>query len=234
MEMKRKLWVTVTLASLFIMASFWLLTPGSSSKVSAAAGSSGDNQVRITLHVDGQQKGLLFEDAADLPEIREENINALGGFSKPIALAQADIDNDGYIDLLAVYATGGGSELRVRFGTPAGDFSLPQTYTLGAANPKAIAVGDFNVDGFRDVVISNPEAGTISLFYGNRDKTLRTGPTLPLGSYSSLASADINRDGLDDLIAVNEAGNNIHLIFGTGDLSRATVQVLAPRGAQRI
>src|SRR5438128_302113 len=121
MEIRRKIWVSLTLACFFVGASFWLLAPSSPSKVSAAGGSA-----KTTLFANQLHDRLQFVDAADLPE----NIDFQGSIARPTALANADINGDGWTDLLAAYTTEHGSELRVRYGAMPGVLSMPQSYSL--------------------------------------------------------------------------------------------------------
>src|SRR5687768_9378251 len=113
MRIRQKLWVTVTLACFFVGASFWLLAPGSSPSKVSAASASGSSSARTTLFVSGRNERLKFADAADLPE----DLNAMTSLSRPVALSNADLDSDGYPDLVAAYWTENGGQLRVRFGT---------------------------------------------------------------------------------------------------------------------
>ncbi|MEW6730391.1 MAG: choice-of-anchor D domain-containing protein [Acidobacteriota bacterium] len=232
--MKRKLWVIISLACFFIGASFWLLTPGSetsASAASAAVGTKANTPAKITLHVSGRYEKLGFVDAADLPE----NVNTLGGLTQPIALAQQDVNNDSVPDLVTSYATNGGSELRVRLASPTGEFTdAPQSYTL-AAPAKALAFGDFNVDGAQDIAIANAEAGTLSLLLGSDQGIFTTGPTINLGgSLVTLTAGDINRDGLTDLLTVDEASNAVRLVINQGDLSTSEMKVIKPIGLGQI
>src|SRR5690242_6595648 len=141
MKRKQKLWVIVTLACFFIGASFWLLTPSSVSKVSAnnaSKSASEGSPSRITLHVSGRYDQLPLEDHAYLPQ----TLPALtSGTARPAALPQADITHDGAPDLIGVYNTNHGSELRVRLNTIDGnmDALLPQSFEIGAASVKAFA-----------------------------------------------------------------------------------------------
>src|SRR5262245_49301557 len=114
MELRRKIWGLLTLACFFVGASFWLLAPSSPSTVSAAGGSSA--KAKTTLFANGLHQELQFVDGVDLPE----NMDALTISARPTALANTDINGDGWSDLIAAYSTGNGSELRVRYGAAPG------------------------------------------------------------------------------------------------------------------
>lgn len=234
MKSKRNLWViAITLACFFVGACFWFLTPNNG-KVSAAgalSASSKSSPAKITLHVSGRYKDLLFEDAADLPEAVATKSNP----ARPLTLAKVDINNDGIADLVSTYATDSGSEVRVRLGSSIGNIdSLPVSFPINGT-PKAMAFGDFNLDGFQDLITSNSEAGTISLLYGNGKGEFTTGPTLNLGgNLSAIAVADIDHDGIDDVVVMDETNSNILYLRGNGDLEKAQPKVINTKDLGRL
>lgn len=233
MKSKRNLWVmALTLACFFVGASFWLLTQNSE-KVSAAGAidASKSSPGKITLHVSGRYKDLPFEDAADLPEA----LAATGSPAKPLTLAKVDINRDGYPDLLSTYSTTSGSELRVRLGSSAGNIdTLPTSFPIDST-PQAMAFGDFNIDGFQDVITVNGEAGTISLLYGNSQTEFKSGPTINLGgNLSALAIADIDRDGIDDVLVMDQANSNLRYFRGNGDLANAQAKTINTKDLGRL
>ncbi len=234
MKSKRNLWVmALTLACFFVGASFWLLTQNSE-KVSAAGAkidASKSSQGRVTLHVSGKYKDLPFEDAADLPEA----LSVTGNPATPLTLAKVDINSDGYPDLLSTYNTDSASELRVRLGSSAGNIDTPPTNFPINSTPKAMAFGDFNLDGFQDVITVNGESGTISLLYGNSQTEFKSGPTIDLGGdLSALAVADIDRDGIDDVVVMDQTNSNLHYLRGNGALEKAQAKIITTKDLGRL
>ncbi len=234
MKSKRNLWViAITLACFFVGACFWFLTPNNG-KVSAAGALSVPSKTspaKTTLHVSGRYQDLLFQDATDLPEAVAITANP----AKPLTLAKVDINNDGIADLVSTYATDSGSELRVRLGSSTGNIdTLPVSFPMNGT-PKAMAFGDFNLDGFQDVITANSEAGTIALLYGNGKGEFKTGPTINLGgNLSAIAVADIDHDGLDDVVVMDEANSNILYLRGNGDLEKAQPKVITTKDLGRL
>lgn len=235
MRSKRKFWViALTLACFFVGVSFLLLTPnkGKVSAAGASADASKTSPARITLHVSGRYKDLQFEDAADLPEALNASPETLG---QALTLARFDINNDGTPDLLSTYSTNRGNELRVRLGNYNGLDSLATSFPMGNDLPKAMAFGDFNLDGFQDVITANAEAGTFSLLYGNGQGAFTRGPVVNVGgSLSALAVADIDHDGIDDVILLDEANSNLRYFRGNGDLEKAEAKVITPKDLGRL
>jgi len=79
----------------------------------------------------------------------------------------------------------------------------------------AIASGDFNHDGFADVVIIDDNGFTVSL--GNGDGTFRK-PTFYKNQLSySLAVGDFNNDGNLDIVVANLSPSTVQVYLGKGD-----------------
>ncbi|HEY6292802.1 MAG TPA: choice-of-anchor D domain-containing protein [Terriglobia bacterium] len=98
--------------------------------------------------------------------------NGLGNFSPgvtysvgstettPVAIATADVNADGKLDL--VTANQGSNNISLLLGTGTGTFATATSYLTGTS-PVALAVGDFNRDGLLDVATANSSANTVSL-----------------------------------------------------------------------
>jgi hypothetical protein len=76
-----------------------------------------------------------------------------GVLSTPEALAAADFNNDGNLDIVTMNQHDHG--VSVLLGNGDGTFQAPQIISLGST-PGAVAAGDFNGDGFPDVVTTHP------------------------------------------------------------------------------
>ena len=95
------------------------------------------------------------------------------------SLAQGDFNGDGILDFavpnLPFSATSEQYAVSILLGNGDGTFQPPQAYAVGE-NTIFVAVGDFNGDGFLDIVVSNEEqnvTGTISVLLGNGDGTFQ-------------------------------------------------------------
>ncbi len=61
-------------------------------------------------------------------------------------------------------------------------------------------LGDFNVDGFPDIVVANFYGETLGIFYNRGDGTFAAQSTLPASlAPSPVAFGDFNQDGAPDI-----------------------------------
>ena len=153
--------------------------------------------------------------------------NPLGG-AKPVSLAVADFNNDGYRDL-AVVASYRNPEtmetygsLNLLLGNGNGIFQPPAR--PGYAAPLAVAAGDFNNDGKSDFVVSeyDLEWGNAQVYaqlgngHGGFTPPGAQGWTLlpyPLGAATV---ADLNRDGNLDVVLWAPGGSTGYALLGNG------------------
>ncbi|MGB6264190.1 MAG: FG-GAP-like repeat-containing protein [Candidatus Acidiferrales bacterium] len=146
--------------------------------------------------------------------------NAPGAYIS--AIASADFNHDGNLDLAFASQVSGQSPVVLGYGdgafTPAGDL-----FTTGF--PTALALGDFNNDGKLDAVVAAggtqtyPESG-LAVSLGNGDGTFTSAPNSPISlgtSLSAAVAADFNGDGKLDLAVTDSATNTVTILLGNGD-----------------
>jgi hypothetical protein len=90
----------------------------------------------------------------------------------PGALAVADFNKDGKKDVAVVNSAFGPSSVSVYLGNGGGAFGAPKTFAVGQG-ALALAVGDFNKDGKKDLVVANVLDDTVSILRGRGDGTFK-------------------------------------------------------------
>ena len=154
---------------------------------------------------------------------------ASGGW-RAVAVAMADVNGDGKVDLLAanqcvmddnctVESGGlGRGAVGVLLGNGDGTFQLVHTYLSGGYSATSIVAADVNGDGKVDLVVGH-ECGdsdcsgrtVVGVLLGNGDGTFQPAATYGSGGYgvssysgpASIAVADLNRDGKADIVVAN-------------------------------
>jgi len=137
--------------------------------------------------------------------------------------AIADVNGDGKLDLVF----GALSSVEIFYGRGAGAFAsapvkLANPTFKGAAvqAPFAVAVGDFDGDGHKDIALLatptyNSQAPTdqkvLFVFFGNGAGAFTPGMTAGVfdRQYSALFAADVNKDGKDDIVLESTGGIDI-------------------------
>ncbi len=149
------------------------------------------------------------------------------------SLAAGDFNGDGRLDL-AVTGQGptpaGSTTLApgtvsVLLGNGDGTFQAAQAFTV-PRSPAALAVGDFNGDGWPDLAVTAPGAtgtatGTASVLLGNGDGSFGAAASYGIGvSPQGVALGDLNGDGRPDLVVANDVNNtsaSVSVLLGNGD-----------------
>jgi uncharacterized protein (TIGR03437 family) len=156
------------------------------------------------------------------------------------SLVTGDFNRDGHADLAAIGGAPSADQVVVFLGKGDGTFASPQIYPSGASTV-ALAVGDFNQDGFDDIANVGFTGGVgINFLLGAADGKLTAGKNIPfptstpLGQYIalSLATADLNGDGRLDLVAgVQPEGVAVVLGHGDGTFGPLTTYPTGPNNA---
>ena len=115
----------------------------------------------------------------------------------PQAVATADFNNDGKLDLATTYF----SNVSVRLGNGAGGFGPAQEFATGYMWPEeisSIAVADFNNDTKLDIAAFHGSG--VSILMGNGDGTFQSAVNQLLGSFYEVAVGDFDNDSYMDVV----------------------------------
>ncbi len=126
-------------------------------------------------------------------------------------------------DLGNVSIQAGESSIAINFSNilsrPVGDgtFQAGATMSTGSG-PVFLRSGDFNGDGFADIISTDSTSARVSIFIGNGDGSFRSSITYTTGtSPQSVALGDINGDGKLDFVTSDIASNRASIFLGNGN-----------------
>ena len=142
--------------------------------------------------------------------------------NSPRSIITADFDGDGNLDL----ATGNRNpdEVSILLGSGTGAFAPPLNFSITSSNfnhgINDMAVGDFNGDGFVDLVTANGYDDSLSVLLGEGDGTF-SAPLETTGNFvaTSVLAEDFTGDGILDLATGTYSlfGGNGDFFLGNGD-----------------
>ena len=136
------------------------------------------------------------------------------------AVAAADLNGDGRLDLIVVNSINGpGSVSILLAGGAAGTFGAATNFPVGDF-PLAVAVADFNGDGMMDLAVTNFNTKNLSILLGDGAGGFAAGTPLTTGAGTnvySVAAGDFNGDGKVDLAITAQASGFTAIRLGNGD-----------------
>ncbi|MGE3108808.1 MAG: FG-GAP-like repeat-containing protein [Phycisphaerales bacterium] len=164
--------------------------------------------------------------SANLRLLQVLNDRSAGGGATRLYGGQAcDLNDDGYADLTMINEVSADIRVFMNRADGSGMFHpfLPPQPNEVEASPNDAA--DFNADGRTDIVTSNTQNGSISVFIGNGNGTFQPRQFRDAGDEShGIATLDADGDGDIDIVNANTSSNNLALFIndGTGSFSTAT------------
>jgi hypothetical protein len=130
------------------------------------------------------------------------------GVTSLITLITADVNGDGYPDVVATGLTSSGSALYVFLNDGTGALKAGQLVDTGTDENQIVAA-DLNGDRKLDLVVADAgapgangqEGANVKVYLGNGDGTFQAPTTFqPNAQVSSIAVGDLNKDGIPDLV----------------------------------
>ncbi|MCO6431011.1 MAG: VCBS repeat-containing protein [Deltaproteobacteria bacterium] len=138
----------------------------------------------------------------------------------------ADLNNDGFLDL--IYATSAG--VAVRLGNGDGTFKAASSFTTATILVSRVSPGDINGDGIVDL-ITNGSGNEVHVLIGKGDGTFNTSVrNVVSASPTRVVVEDFNRDGFDDVL-IDGPASTLKVLIGNGDGRFTTYTYSSPTQA---
>lgn len=150
--------------------------------------------------------------------------------TNPASISFSDFNGDGKSDIVVVNY--GSNSISVLFNTTTSGsatptFSAKTDFTTGTG-PYAVATGDFNGDGKKDIAAANYDATSVSVFFntttpGSATPTFSAKTDFTAGTNpSSVTIRDLNGDGKNDLAVANYGSNSVSILLNTTTTNAST------------
>ncbi|MEM9214194.1 MAG: VCBS repeat-containing protein [Cyanobacteria bacterium P01_F01_bin.150] len=134
--------------------------------------------------------------------------------ARPFAVAIADLNGDGIVDLTV--ANRNDSTVSILLGDGSGGFSASTDFATGI-NPHGLAIADFDGDGDADLAVANRGSNNVSVLLGNGLGSFSAPTNIATGTGPrNVTIADLNGDGVPDLVVTNQNSDNISILLGDG------------------
>lgn len=118
----------------------------------------------------------------------------------------ADLDGDGFEDIVVGTYGSGGGRARVRFGSEDGQWAEGPVTTLSAGNAEAhVALADFDSDEVIDLAAASALPGVLDVFTGNGDGTFDLAAPVAIDQPDAMTVADVDTDGVPDVLVAASA-----------------------------
>ena len=150
--------------------------------------------------------------------------NGYGTFAAPVkysvgdapSLAEADLDNDGDIDLAAAdYYT---HKIYILLNSGVGAFVVADSFASGGINAHKLCTPDLDGDNDFDLVVPNSGSNNLSIFFNNGDATFTAPVLYTTGTRPNTAiSADLDLDGDSDLVVTNNGSSSVSVMLNNGN-----------------
>ncbi len=187
--------------------------------VVVSADFNGDGKPDLAVANELDTNFTIFLGKADGTFTKLAKAPATGDF--PTGATATDFNRDGKVDL--VTSNFHGDDITILLGDGQGGFASPVHYPVGGKGSETqnLDVGDFNGDGIRDVVATNPNVDTVSVFLGRGDGTMAAPSTLTPGGKGSrpfsVSVGDFNGDSKDDIAVALFGKFTVNIFLGNGD-----------------
>jgi hypothetical protein len=138
-------------------------------------------------------------------------------FPDPISSIASAYFTNNTKDLGFVVTQQASNSVSVALGNGNGTFGTAASYSTGSG-PVAVATGDFNGDGYPDIVTANSGGNDVSVLLNTKTGTFNPAANYPAGTApSAVAVGDVNNDGFLDIVVANSGSANVSVLLGKGN-----------------
>jgi hypothetical protein len=172
----------------------------------------------VTTNLEGNNATVLL--GMGVGKFHEAQGSPFPSGDAPFGVAIGDVNGDNNPDLAIVNAptitaeSKGKDGLTVLGGDGSGEFlPLKGSPFKTGKSPSRIAIGDISGDGINDIVVTNYNDKSISIFYMNKNGVAESN-IINVGNHpDGVAIHDMNRDGKNDIVVSNYDDNAIMILF---------------------
>ncbi len=137
----------------------------------------------------------------------------------PVGVVVFDFNQDGNADIATLDQNTAGTPISIHLSNADGTFLARTSLNVpGTAGPGTFLFTDFNLDGFRDFLISNPSSGGVSVILANANGSFKVGSQYGgITLTTDLAVGDLNGDGILDIATANSNTATIGILLGNAN-----------------
>jgi hypothetical protein len=169
----------------------------------------------ITANSASDTVSVLWNIGGSVGNVKFANETHFATGRQPVSVAVADVNGDGFPDILT--ANNFDNTVSVLLGDGTGQFTSQEPLVVGS-RPYSIVLADVNGDHKPDIVTANYGQHSVSVLLNHGDGTFQQQQTFSTDELPvETVVTDVNGDGRPDLVTVGNSDSAIGVMLGKGD-----------------